>query len=46
MLIRAEARGKINWTLDVLGRRPDGYHELDTILQPVTLSDTLTFRAE
>ena len=44
MLIRAEARGKINWTLDVLGRRPDGYHELDTILQSVTLSDTLTFR--
>ena len=34
---------KINWTLEVLGRRPDGYHELRTVLQMVDLADTLRF---
>jgi 4-diphosphocytidyl-2-C-methyl-D-erythritol kinase len=34
---------KINWTLEILGRRPDGYHELRTILQTISLADTLTF---
>lgn len=33
---------KINWTLDVLGKRPDGYHELRTIYQTVGLADALT----
>ncbi|HJQ67443.1 MAG TPA: 4-(cytidine 5'-diphospho)-2-C-methyl-D-erythritol kinase [Blastocatellia bacterium] len=32
---------KINWTLDVLHRRADGYHELRTILQTVSLHDRL-----
>lgn len=36
---------KINLTLRVLGRRPDGYHEIATVLQTVTLHDRLTFRA-
>jgi 4-diphosphocytidyl-2-C-methyl-D-erythritol kinase len=34
---------KINWTLEVLGRRADGYHELRTLLQTVNLSDELRF---
>lgn len=34
---------KINWTLHVRGRRPDGYHELHTIFQTVTLQDRLRF---
>jgi 4-diphosphocytidyl-2-C-methyl-D-erythritol kinase len=34
---------KINWTLRILGRRDDGYHEIDTILQTVSLHDDLTF---
>ncbi|MBA3805373.1 MAG: 4-(cytidine 5'-diphospho)-2-C-methyl-D-erythritol kinase [Acidobacteria bacterium] len=34
---------KINWTLHVLGRRPDNYHELLTIFQTVTLHDRLRF---
>lgn len=34
---------KINWELSVLGRRPDGFHELRTIFQTVTLHDQLTF---
>lgn len=37
------AFAKINWVLRVLGRRPDGYHELRTIFQTVTLHDRLTF---
>ncbi len=35
------AYAKINLTLDVLGRRADGYHELATVMQTVDLSDTL-----
>ena len=37
-----EARAKINWTLEIKGVRPDGYHLLDMLMQPVTLSDELT----
>ena len=41
------ARGKINWALKVLGRRPDGYHELDTLFQSVEVGDVLRIqRAE
>lgn len=36
------ARGKINWTLDILGQRPDGYHLMDMLMQPITLSDEIT----
>ena len=37
------AYAKINLGLRVLGRRPDGYHEICTVFQTVTLHDTLTF---
>lgn len=37
------AYAKINWRLHVLGRRADGYHELRTIFQTVTLHDRLSF---
>lgn len=37
------AFAKINLGLRVLGRRPDGYHEISTLFQTVTLHDTLTF---
>ncbi len=33
------AYAKINLTLDVLGRRPDGYHQVDMVMQTVDLSD-------
>ncbi len=36
-----EARAKINLTLAVLGRRADGYHELDTIMHTISLADTV-----
>jgi 4-diphosphocytidyl-2-C-methyl-D-erythritol kinase len=35
------AYAKINLTLDVLGRRADGYHELVTVMQAVDLYDTI-----
>ena len=38
-MIQINAPAKINWTLDVLGRRPDGYHQLDTLMQQVSLYD-------
>ena len=40
----ANAYAKINWCLDITGRREDGYHLLDMLMQPVSLSDTLIFR--
>ena len=40
--MRLEARAKINWSLSVLGRREDGYHLMDMVMQPVSLADTLT----
>lgn len=33
--------GKINLSLHVLGKRADGYHELDTVMQTVDVADTL-----
>lgn len=34
-----EAFGKINLALDVLYKRPDGYHEINTIMQQIDLKD-------
>jgi len=34
---------KINWRLHILGRRPDGYHEVRTWLQTISLHDDLHF---
>ena len=42
--IRIPAFAKVNLRLDVLGKRADGYHELRTIYQTVSLHDTLLFR--
>lgn len=41
--MEASAYAKINLTLEVLGRREDGYHEVRTILQTIDLADTITF---
>ena len=32
---------KINLTLDILGARPDGYHEMEMVMQSVSLCDTI-----
>ena len=39
--LEIKAYAKINLSLDVLGKREDGYHELKTIMQTVTLHDTV-----
>jgi 4-diphosphocytidyl-2-C-methyl-D-erythritol kinase len=36
---------KINFTLRIHGRRADGYHEIETVFQTITLHDELTFAA-
>ena len=40
MLLKAFA--KINWSLDITGVRPDGYHIMDMVMQPVSLADDIT----
>jgi 4-diphosphocytidyl-2-C-methyl-D-erythritol kinase len=34
---------KVNLLLNILGKRPDGFHELETVMQPVNLFDRLQF---
>ena len=43
--IRIPAFAKVNLRLDILGKRPDGYHELRTIFQTISLHDELRLRA-
>jgi 4-diphosphocytidyl-2-C-methyl-D-erythritol kinase len=43
--LSTRACAKINLTLRLTGRRPDGYHDLRTVLQSLALHDTLRFRA-
>lgn len=42
-MITINANAKINLTLDILGKRTDGYHEVSMIMQSINLFDTLTF---
>lgn len=42
--VTRKAYAKINLGLDVLRRRPDGYHEVKMIMQTVGIYDVLTFR--
>ncbi len=43
-LLSVRAPAKINFSLRVTARRPDGYHEVRTILQSLALHDTLRLR--
>jgi 4-diphosphocytidyl-2-C-methyl-D-erythritol kinase len=43
--IRIPAFAKVNLRLDILGKRPDTYHELRTIFQTISLHDQLSLRA-
>ncbi len=42
-MITERAYAKINLSLDVTGKRPDGYHEVRMVMQTVDIYDTLTF---
>jgi 4-diphosphocytidyl-2-C-methyl-D-erythritol kinase len=43
MHFRETARAKVNLTLSVLGRRPDGYHEIESLVAFAEIGDRLTF---
>ena len=42
--LRLQAHGKINLYLDVIGKRPDGYHEIETIFHSIGLHDEIYLR--
>ena len=44
VLVRAPA--KVNLFLEVLAKRPDGYHEIATLMAAVSQYDTLEFKEE
>jgi len=44
LIVRAPA--KVNLFLEVMGKRPDGYHDLNTLMVAVSLFDTLEFKED
>ena len=40
--INIPAYAKLNLTLDILGKRPDGYHEMKMVMQTISLHDDVT----
>jgi 4-diphosphocytidyl-2-C-methyl-D-erythritol kinase len=44
--LSVEASAKVNLFLRVLGRRPDGYHELETLVTPIDFADRLEIHAD
>jgi 4-diphosphocytidyl-2-C-methyl-D-erythritol kinase len=45
MTLEKKSPCKVNLLLNILGKRPDGFHELETILHPVAYHDTLGFES-
>ena len=45
-MISVEVNAKINLTLDILGVRPDGYHEVEMVMQSVGLFDTIHLKKQ
>ena len=44
-MLTLQAPAKINLTLEVLGKRPDGFHEIRSVIQTINLCDSLRFRS-
>ena len=44
--LHLNAYAKINLTLDVLGDRPDGYHDIETVMHTIELHDSITLRED
>ncbi len=40
--VTLKSYAKVNYTLDILSPRPDGYHNVATVMQTISLADTLT----
>jgi 4-diphosphocytidyl-2-C-methyl-D-erythritol kinase len=45
MSLTLQAYAKVNLTLEVMSKRSDGYHEVASILQTISLADTITFES-
>lgn len=43
-MVKIKANAKINLTLDILGRRADGYHEVEMVMQSVGLFDEISLK--
>ena len=43
--IKAKAFAKLNLTLEVLGKRNDGFHEISSIMQTISLADHIEVTA-
>ncbi len=43
MTLEKHSPCKVNLLLNILGKRPDGFHELETVIQPVAVFDRLSF---
>jgi 4-diphosphocytidyl-2-C-methyl-D-erythritol kinase len=44
-MVEVRAPAKVNLTLEVLGERPDGFHEIRSVIQTIDLYDCLRFRS-
>jgi 4-diphosphocytidyl-2-C-methyl-D-erythritol kinase len=44
--VEVTAPAKLNLFLEILGKRPDGFHEIETVMVPVSVCDTLVVRAD
>ncbi|NCQ27010.1 MAG: 4-(cytidine 5'-diphospho)-2-C-methyl-D-erythritol kinase [Armatimonadetes bacterium CG_4_9_14_3_um_filter_66_14] len=44
-MIALRSSAKLNLTLEILGRRPDGYHELRSVVQTISLWDEIVLRS-
>jgi 4-diphosphocytidyl-2-C-methyl-D-erythritol kinase len=44
--IEIDSYSKINLTLNILGKRQDGYHNIETIMQSINLADRIVIREE
>src|SRR5690242_3542779 len=43
--MEVQAPAKINLFLEILGKRPDDYHEIETLMSPIGLYDSLSLRS-
>src|SRR5579859_3018461 len=44
MRLQKKSPCKVNLSLNILGKRPDGFHELETVMHPVDVCDDLNFQ--